>query len=187
MIGRPKLSITLALSLMSAAGLPAQQAPGIELYGLTGGFSNWISEGPIRPEFGAGVLLPFTKNWAVMADFTVGVQRENQYKGRFARTYEREFYARNPQLMDTETNTRRYITLRPSAIRLWRYDKFTFYVGAGWGVEIERGHFKYQDINVKRDEDGNRVHSRGSDVDPGTLADAEFDLVRDEHFTHHSQ
>ena len=183
----PRLLGTLVLGLMSAAWLTAQTERGIEVYGLTGGFSEWIKRGYIKPEFGAGILLPFTKNWAVLTDFTIGVQRVNELKGVFHRTYEREFYERNPQLMNNDVTKRRYITLRPSAIRLWRYDSFRFYVGIGWGAEIERGHFRFQRIRVKRDEQGNRVHSRGPDVDPSELADAEFDLVRDEQFTEHSQ
>lgn len=156
----------VVLGLMSATVLPAQPERGIEVYGLSGVFSSAIKNGELKPEFGVGVILPFTRNWAILTDFTVGVQSVDESR---LNDWERVFYERNPQLMNNDIFRDRYITIKPSVIRRWYFDSFSFYVGLGWGAEVNRSHWSFQRIRAREDEHGEWVYLPGQEDVPDLI------------------
>ena len=66
-------------------------------------------------------------------------------------------------------------TLRPSFVRMWRRDRFSFWLGAGAGLEFEYSRWHFRQVRQVYNEDGNEV---------GLVeGEAYGTLVQDEHFT----
>ena len=137
-----------------------QREPRIEVYGLSGVYSTEIKNGLLKPEFGAGALLPLSRKWAALVDTSIGVQRVNEYE-RFRRNDPGNrttvFYMRNPHLANEDEFRRRVATIRPSVVRMWRRDRFSIYVGAGLGFELEHNRWRFRDVRELYDEEGDEV------------------------------
>ena len=155
-----------------------QREPRIEVYGLAGAYATEVDGGLLKPEFGSGVLVPLGSKWAALVDFSVGLERLNEYMWEPGDPGHPEavFYARNPHLTLEDEDRRRVATIRPSIVRMWRRDRFSIYVGAGFGLESEHNRWHFQRVRHVYDEEGNEVGRESEDDVFGTL-------VRDEHFT----
>jgi len=117
----------LGLVFWSVAGAQ-QREPAFEVYGLTGGYfhANVSINHAWKPQYGAGILAPLSRNWAVLFDVTtssLGIDMQG-FGGEFARE--------------------RRVVLMPSVVRLWRRDRFSIYAGGGLGFEHERQHTRFR-------------------------------------------
>ena len=131
--------MSTAIALLLSGGLTAQQRkPAFEVYGLTGAYFHG-NEGvqQWRPQFGAGVLAPLRPNWGLLCDVTTSAAKDSWYS--FGQ----------PQA-DGVIRERRII-LTPSALRLWRRERFTVYAGLGVGWEHTRQRVKYRPIVIDAD------------------------------------
>ena len=174
--GIPAVALAFLLSPVATTPSAAQQRePRIEVHVLSGVYATEVDGGLLKPEIGAGVLVPLGSRWAALVDSTVGVPRLNEYMwepGDPARL-EAVFYMRNPHLSNEDEHWRRVTTIRPSIVRMWRRDRFSIYVGAGFGLESEHHRWRFQRINQVLDEEGNVVGRESEDDHLGTLVRAE--------------
>ena len=171
-----RLIIALALLPVEVPRLAAQPDQGIEVYGMSGVFSPAISRGYLKPEVGAGVLLPVWRKWAILADVTFGFQHIQDG----IRNSDRKavFYRRNPQLVNRDVWRERYVTVRPSIIRLWRTSRLDIYSGVGLGLEAQRNRWHFQQVSEKWDAEA------GQEVGLGEYGDSPYGtLYREEGFT----
>lgn len=115
------------LRLIAASSTNAQQKdPAVEVYALTGSYYHGNAAGSANWEyqFGAGILAPITRKWAAILDVTTSESKDivdfDGQGGPYARFRER-----------------RYV-FAPSIVRMWRFDRFSFYAGGGIAAEHMR-------------------------------------------------
>ena len=159
-LDRPVLLSAIALLLFSGVALRAQQRePAVEIYGLTGAYyfgnrSHDLKGGEWNPQAGASVLFPVGSRWAVLTDGVASRLEVNEgpYGPYPHEGYAYlEFYRVNPDVRNEDVTTQRLIAILPSIIRLWRRDRFSFYLGGGLGWEHQRQLSRYRPIREHPD------------------------------------
>lgn len=172
-------TLVFALLLWTGAALPSvaqQQDSRIEVYGLTGIYSPGVGRDRFSPQAGAGVLLPVGRRWAAVVDFGIGVapvHRKFRYVGH-SLGRDAAFYRRNPHLPSINEHWTNEATLRPSFARVWRRDRFSFWLGAGVGAKFEYNRWRHKRAQEVHDGTGSVIPV--DDEEPFGL------LVLDEHF-----
>ena len=141
-------SMFLAVASLSAA---QQRDPAIEVFVVGGpyAYGNLVlspQSSPISPQWqphvGGGVLVPLGKNWGALIDLTASaIELSWKWDGRIGVGSDEIF-----------SQVRR-LSLVPSAVRLWRMDKFSMYAGGGLGFEHDRERNRFRRI-VARSETG---------------------------------
>lgn len=154
--GRPLLTlaahlpgIVLAAQVLLFSPAPAlaqQRNRAFELYGLTGGYfhGNLSASHEWKPQAGGGVLAPLGRNWAVLFDVTTSAVDGDLSVDGFRAPDSGNFVKE------------RRVMLVPSAVRMWRRDRFSIYAGAGWAYEHERQHYRIRPI-VGREADDRAI------------------------------
>ena len=123
-----------------------------------------------------GVLLPIGRQWAALVDLSASVTRWDvlvqQRNDPASRTS--VFYDRNPHLSDEDEHWSRAATLRPSIVRIWRQDRFSFWLGAGLGVEWEHDRRRVRPILDVLDEEGEPIWVSDDDIYPVLMREERF-------------
>jgi hypothetical protein len=158
------MAVTGLLALLLPATSAAQQREAaFEVYGLTGAYKHGnlaVSEA-WNPQWGGGLLAPLGSKWGVLVDVTTSAaERQPTVDGR---------PIQDPSLFIRE----RRVATTPSAIRIWRRDRYSIYAGGGWAWEHRRQQSRFLPI-IDRGPDGSAVlgppiESRGGDTQ-GALA-----------------
>ena len=155
-----------------------QREPRVEIYGLSGVYSTGISGAPFTPQAGAGVLLPLGSKWAALVDVGASITQVDLYS-RFQNTGTQfdVFYQRNPHLTNEDEHFSRAVTIRPAVVRIWRQDRLSFWVGAGFGYEWERRRGRARHIRPVYDENGEPLYKNEDDDFPVLVRDETFDSL----------
>lgn len=168
--GWPAILATTALLLLSGGPLRSQQRhPAVEVYGLTGAYhfgnrSNILKGGEWNPQAGAGVLLPLGSGWAVLTDVaTSRLQVGEGLHGPHTDHPYSNFYRENPEVRNEDVTTQRLIAVLPSIIRLWRRNRFSFYLGGGLGWEHQRQRIRYRPVDERAQPDGSSLLVRAEE------------------------
>ena len=173
-------ALVLALPLSTGAVLPSaaqQRDPRIEVYALTGIYSPGFGRHRFSPQAGAGVLFPVGPKWAAGVDLGIvvaPVHRKFRYVGNSFGP-DAVLYRRNPELPSKNEHWTNEATLRPSFAQLWRFGRFSFWPGAGFGAGFDNDHWRHKRAQEVYDEQGSVIQV--DDGEPCTL------LLLDEHFT----
>ena len=155
-------TLVLALLLSAGAVLPSvaqQRDPRIEVYGLTGIYSPGVGRDRFSPQAGAGVLLPVGRHWAAVVDFGIGVVPVHSKFRYLGHSLGRDatYYRRNPHLPTINESWANEATLRPSFAKVWRRDRFSFWLGAGVGAKFEYNRWRYKRAREVYDDTGNAI------------------------------
>lgn len=168
--GWPAILATIALLLLSGGPLRSQQrGPSMEVYGLTGVYhfgnrSNLLKGGEWNPQAGVGVLLPLGSRWALLTDVVTSRLEVNEgLHGPNSDHPYSNFYRANPQVRNEDLTTQRLIAVLPSIIRLWRRDRFSFYLGGGLGWEHQRQWIRYRPVDERAHPDGSSLLVRAEE------------------------
>ena len=156
------------LQHFSGVPLPAQQRdPAVEIYGLTGAYhfanrAHSLKGGEWNPQAAVGVLFPLGSRWAVLADGVTSRLEVNQgLHGPHDDHPYSEFYRVNPDVQNEDITTQRLMAVLPSIVRLWRRDRFSIYLGGGFGLEHQRQLIRYRPIREHPDGSGLLVRDEG--------------------------
>ena len=156
--------LAAAAWLSSGEPLRAQQRdPAVEVYGLTGAYyfghnPNVLKNREWRPLMGMGVLFPWGTKWAFMLDGVTSRLEVNEGPhGPLTDHPYSEFYRVNPGIPNEDVTTQRLIAILPSIVRMWRREKFSIYVGGGFGVEHQRQRIRYRPVDVRENAAGGRT------------------------------
>ena len=123
---------------------------------LKGG--NW------KPQFGAGGVFPLGSKWALMIDGVTSHLEVNEGPhNRYTYHPFTEFYRLNPGIQNNDRTTQRLISVLPSVVRLWRRDRFSIYIGLGFGFEQQRQLIRYQPAYEQEGPDGSRILVRSEE------------------------
>jgi len=177
----PLALLWLLLPVATPTSVAQQGEPRVEIYGLSGFYSTGISWAPFTPQAGAGVLLPLGSKWAVLADVGASVTQVDVYS-RFLNvpgTQFHEFYQRNPHLTNEDEHFARAVTVRPAVVRIWRQDRLSFWVGAGFGYEWEGNRGRTRHIRTVYDENGEPLYENEDDDFAVLVRDENFDAFDD--------
>ena len=162
--GGPAVFAAIALQLFSGGPLCAQQRdPAVEIYGLTGAYyfgnrSHVLKGGEWNPQAAVGVLFPLGEHWAVLTDgFTSRLEVNEGPHGPYDGHPYSEFYRVNPDIRNEDVTTQRLIAVLPSVVRLWRRDRFSIYLGAGFGFEHQRQLIHYRPVDEREHPDGSSL------------------------------
>lgn len=122
--------------------LAQQREPAVEVYGIVGTYfhGNESIATEWKPQFGAGVLAPVSRDWGVLIDITTSSLEEYWNFDGLPGANSGSNYTRQ-----------RRIIFMPSLVRLWRRDRFSIYAGGGLGLEYERQRNRFRSI-IGRDE-----------------------------------
>ena len=157
----PVVFAAIALQLFSGVPLRAQQRdPAVEIYGLTGAYyfgnrSHVLKGAEWNPQAGAGVLIPLGSSWAVLMDGVTSRLEVNEGShGPYDDHPYSEFYRVNPDIRNEDVTTQRLIAVLPSVVRLWRRDRFSIYLGAGFGFEHQRQLIRHRPVDEREHPDG---------------------------------
>ena len=173
----PLALVGLLLPVATSPSVAQQREPRVEIYGLSGFYSTSISWAPFTPQAGAGVLLPLGSKWAALVDVGASITQVDVYS-QFLNgpdTQSHVFYRRNPHLTNEDESFARAVTLRPAVVRIWRQDRLSFWVGAGFGYEWERNRGRARHIRTVYDENGEPLYKNEDDDFPVLVRDETFD------------
>ena len=173
----PLALVGLLLPVATSPSVAQQREPRVEIYGLSGVYSPGISWAPFTPQAGAGVLLPLGSKWAALVDVGASITQVDVYS-RFLNvpgTQVHVFYQRNPHLTNEDEHFARAVTIRPAVVRIWRQDRLSFWVGAGFGYEWERNRVRARHIHPVYDENGEPLYKNEDDDFPVLVRDETFD------------
>ena len=161
---------TTALLLLGGGPLRSQQRhPAVEIYGLTGAYhfgnrSNILKGGEWNPQAGAGVLLPLGSRWAVLTDVVTSRLEVNEgLHGPHDDHPYSNFYRANPEVRNEDVTTQRLIGILPSIVRMWRRNRFSFYLGGGLGWEHQRQWIRYRPVDEPAQPDGSSLLVRAEE------------------------
>ena len=172
----------LMLLILAAPFAQAQRPkPGIEVHALSGFYSTGVSWRPFEPQAGAGVMVPVGSKWAAIVDFGANVGRSNLLKVlRMQRNdLGAAFYERNPSLIDEDEHWQRFVSFRPSFVRIIRRERLSFWFGGGMGLEWTHTMRRVREVREIRPSSGRD----GNPIEYETDDDYYADLERDGHFT----
>ncbi len=143
------LCIVLAAQIvlfLPTPSLAQQREPAFEVYGLTGGYfhGNLSASHEWKPHVGGGLLAPLGRKWAVLFDVTTSAVEGDPSVDGYSVPQSGNFVKE------------RRVAMIPSAVRMWRRDRFSIYAGAGWAYEHERQHYRVRPV-VGREPDGRAI------------------------------
>ena len=160
----------IILQLCSWQPLCAQQRdPAVEIYGLTGAY--YFGQNPHvlknrqwNPQVGVGGLFPVGSKWALMIDGVTSHLEVNEGPHNIHTDHPfSEFYRVNPGIQNNDVTTQRLIAILPSVVRLWRRERFSIYIGGGFGVEHQRQRIRYQPAYPQELPDGSTTLVRAEE------------------------
>ena len=168
--GWPVVFAAIALQLFSGVPLRAQQRdPAVEIYGLTGAYyfgnrAHLLKGGEWNPQAAVGVLFPLGSHWAVLTDgFTSRLEVNEGLHGPYDYHPYSEFYRVNPDVQNEDVTMQRLIAVLPSVVRLWRRNRFSIYLGAGFGFEHQRQLIRYRPVDEREHPDGSSLLVRAEE------------------------